>query len=159
MKSSWSNKTWVLGVCAMMVGNICTFVSTAFAPVSLLAVLGSTQFVANVIFSSTILGETVTPRLIVATFFITGGCILLVLFGNRTSVLYTGQSSANAPRHHDHPLHRARLPPLSQKSASCSCAPRLELLSRRALSTLRSPPPSQWPTSRACMPNRPGWAT
>ena len=87
--SSWSNKTWTLGVVCMMLGNFMTFGSTAFAPVSLLAVLGSTQFVANVVFSSTILKEPVTLKLLCATGLIVAGCVLLILFGNRATEAYT----------------------------------------------------------------------
>lgn len=87
---SWKHRTWLFGVSSMMAGNLLTFGSTAFASVSLLAVLGASQFVVNILFSWAVLHEPVTVKYIIATTFIVAGCIVLVFFGNHSSISYTG---------------------------------------------------------------------
>jgi hypothetical protein len=89
---------------------------SAFAAQSILAALGSVQFVANVVFASTVLGEKVTPHvseaispspspalssprpppspqitwlILLSTLCIIGGCLVLVLFGDHSNVAYT----------------------------------------------------------------------
>ncbi len=58
---------------------------SGFAAQSLLAALGSVQFVCNVIFGYWLLHERVTLRVILATASIVAGCIVLVIFGNHAS--------------------------------------------------------------------------
>jgi len=59
------------GTLAASPGSIINFISFGFAPQSLLAALGSAQFVSNVFFGAVILGEKVTRRTILAT------CVIL----------------------------------------------------------------------------------
>ena len=78
---------WQAGISLFAVGNILNFVSFGFAAQSLLAALGSVQFVSNVVFARFVLGERVTWRVLGATALIVGGCILLVSFGSHASDL------------------------------------------------------------------------
>ncbi|GAX80581.1 hypothetical protein CEUSTIGMA_g8018.t1 [Chlamydomonas eustigma] len=80
---------WRVGLAIFAAGTIGSFASFAFAAQSLLSALGCVQFVANVIFSSTVLKEKVTWLVILSTLFIIGGCLLLVVFGNHSSETYT----------------------------------------------------------------------
>ncbi|GFR43906.1 hypothetical protein Agub_g5040, partial [Astrephomene gubernaculifera] len=82
-------KEWVIGMSFFSVGNILNFVSFGFAAQSLLAALGSIQFVSNVIFASFVLHERINRMILIATTCIVGGCILLVVFGNQSSATYT----------------------------------------------------------------------
>ena len=61
--------------------------SFGFAAQSLLAALGSVQFVSNVVFARFVLGERVTWRVLGATALIVVGCVLLVSFGSHASDL------------------------------------------------------------------------
>jgi drug/metabolite transporter (DMT)-like permease len=56
---------------------------------SLLAALGSVQFVTNVFFAYVLLNEVVTRRIVLATIFIMAGNVFLVAFGNHQSLIYT----------------------------------------------------------------------
>ncbi|GBG85711.1 hypothetical protein CBR_g40440 [Chara braunii] len=58
---------------------------------SLLAALGSVQFISNVAFAYLVLKETVTGRIMIATGFIVVGNIFLVSFGNHQSKTYSHQ--------------------------------------------------------------------
>ena len=78
---------WQAGISLFAVGNVLNFVSFGFAAQSLLAALGSVQFVSNVVFARFVLGERVTWRVLGATALIVGGCILLVSFGSHASDL------------------------------------------------------------------------
>ncbi|GLI58597.1 hypothetical protein VaNZ11_000325 [Volvox africanus] len=82
-------KEWCIGMSFFSVGNILNFVSFGFAAQSLLAALGSVQFVSNVIFAYFVLHEPINRMILIATACIVGGCILLVVFGNQTSATYT----------------------------------------------------------------------
>mmetsp|Transcript_29842 Transcript_29842/g.65998 ORF Transcript_29842/g.65998 Transcript_29842/m.65998 type:complete len:724 (-) Transcript_29842:358-2529(-) len=82
-------KEWQIGVSIFIIGNIANFASFAFAAQSLLAALGSVQFVSNVIFASFVLKEKITFMVLMATACIIGGCLVLVLFGNHSSDTYT----------------------------------------------------------------------
>ncbi|PNH01815.1 NIPA-like protein 2 [Tetrabaena socialis] len=81
-------KEWVVGMSFFTVGNILNFVSFGFAAQSLLAALGSIQFVSNVIFASFVLKEKINRMVLTATACIVGGCVLLVVFGNQSSATY-----------------------------------------------------------------------
>lgn len=52
-------RSWQLGVLLFGVGNVANFVSFGFAAQSLLAALGSIQFVSNVVFGWLVLHEQV----------------------------------------------------------------------------------------------------
>lgn len=74
-----SNKyAWYIGGFSFLTGSIINFVSFGFAPQSLLAALGSAQFVSNVFFGAVILGEKVTRRTILATVVILCGNGMIV---------------------------------------------------------------------------------
>lgn len=78
-------REWQCGVGLFVVGNALNFVSFGFAAQSLLAALGSIQFVSNVFFAWFVLHERADRRVIVATAMIVVGCIVLVAFGNHQS--------------------------------------------------------------------------
>ncbi|KAG5534625.1 hypothetical protein RHGRI_022671 [Rhododendron griersonianum] len=61
---------------------------------SLLAALGSVQFVSNIAFAYFVLSKTVTIKVLVATAFIVLGNIFLVSFGNHQSPVYTPEELA-----------------------------------------------------------------
>ncbi|KAK9824316.1 hypothetical protein WJX72_009403 [[Myrmecia] bisecta] len=82
-------REWQIGVALFSIGNVLNFASFGFAAQSLLAALGSIQFVSNVIFSKLVLGEKASKRVLMATACIVGGCILLVSFGNHQSQTLT----------------------------------------------------------------------
>lgn len=71
-------KIWYCGSIFFVIGNIFNFISFSFAPQSLLAALGSAQFVSNVFFGKIILGENVTEKTIVATITIILGNALVI---------------------------------------------------------------------------------
>ncbi|KAG0461284.1 hypothetical protein HPP92_021581 [Vanilla planifolia] len=82
-------QTWRVGIFCFAMGNCLNFVSLAYAAQSLLAALGSVQFVSNIVFSYFVLKVTVTVKVVVATAFIIVGNISLVYFGNHQSPVYT----------------------------------------------------------------------
>eukprot|EP00241_Pyramimonas_parkeae_P017608 CAMPEP_0114292092 /NCGR_PEP_ID=MMETSP0059-20121206/8870_1 /TAXON_ID=36894 /ORGANISM="Pyramimonas parkeae, Strain CCMP726" /LENGTH=870 /DNA_ID=CAMNT_0001413703 /DNA_START=249 /DNA_END=2861 /DNA_ORIENTATION=- len=84
-KSITTFKEWRAGVVIFIAGNIANFLSFGFAAQSMLASLGTIQFVSNVCFAHFVLRERVTRRVLLATACIVGGCITLVLFGNHES--------------------------------------------------------------------------
>ena len=77
------------GSIMFLVGGILNFVSMGFAAQSLLASLGSAQFVSNVAFGRLVLGERVTLRTWFATVVICLGNGVIVLHSNRESREYT----------------------------------------------------------------------
>jgi len=87
-KSIRSFKEWRMGVTIFVMGNVANFLSFGFAAQSLLASLGTIQFVSNVCFARFVLQEEVTYRVLLATACIVGGCIVLVAFGNHESADY-----------------------------------------------------------------------
>eukprot|EP00002_Diphylleia_rotans_P000145 TRINITY_DN10083_c0_g1_i1.p1 TRINITY_DN10083_c0_g1~~TRINITY_DN10083_c0_g1_i1.p1 ORF type:complete len:510 (+),score=128.79 TRINITY_DN10083_c0_g1_i1:55-1584(+) len=84
-----SRTLWWAGMGTFAAGNIANFSSFSFAAQSLLAALGSVQFVTNLILATIFLGEKVTTRIIIGTVAIVIGNILAVAFGNRDSEQYT----------------------------------------------------------------------
>jgi hypothetical protein len=91
-RNSWGLKAtsvWRIGVISFTVGSIVNFLSFAFAAQSLLAALGGVQFVSNVVFSYTILGETPSTRVICATVIIVIGLCLAVANANHDETSYT----------------------------------------------------------------------
>eukprot|EP00210_Caulerpa_lentillifera_P003639 g3474.t1 len=82
-------REWQIGVVFFILGNIANFISFGFAAQSLLAALGSVQFVSNVAFASIVLKEKITYTIIGATGCIVAGCVMLVLFGSHSSKQFT----------------------------------------------------------------------
>jgi len=82
---------WYMGTVFFVSGSILNFVSFSFAAQSLLAALGSAQFISNVFFGKVILGEVVTVQTIFATFVIITGNGLVVLFSSHESVIYEAE--------------------------------------------------------------------
>jgi uncharacterized membrane protein len=87
VKLGWS--TWSAGVATFVCGNIINFISFSFAAQSLLAALGSVQFVSNVLFSVTLLRERVTSRTLLATSLIVFGNFFIVGNSSKTSRSWT----------------------------------------------------------------------
>ncbi|KAK7847027.1 putative magnesium transporter nipa8 [Quercus suber] len=71
--------------CIFLLGNCLNFISFGYAAQSLLAALGSIQFVSNIAFAYFVLNKMVTVKVLVATAFIVLGNIFLVAFGNHQS--------------------------------------------------------------------------
>eukprot|EP00002_Diphylleia_rotans_P002214 TRINITY_DN11380_c0_g1_i1.p1 TRINITY_DN11380_c0_g1~~TRINITY_DN11380_c0_g1_i1.p1 ORF type:complete len:473 (+),score=114.53 TRINITY_DN11380_c0_g1_i1:70-1488(+) len=84
-KPSHRNPKWLAALAVFIVGNILNFSSFGFAAQSMLAAMGSIQFVSNVIFGIYILKETVTRRVVLAT--------SLILFGNVFCVVFAAQGT------------------------------------------------------------------
>ncbi|XP_058102712.1 probable magnesium transporter NIPA8 isoform X1 [Magnolia sinica] len=82
-------QTWRVGILFFALGNCLNFISFGYAAQSLLAALGSIQFVSNIAFAYFVLNKTVTSKVMVATAFIVLGNIFLVAFGNHQSPVYT----------------------------------------------------------------------
>ncbi|GFQ01134.1 probable magnesium transporter nipa8 [Phtheirospermum japonicum] len=87
-------QTWRIGVLFFVLGNCLNFISFGYAAQSLLAALGSVQFVSNIAFAYFVLNKTVTVKVLVATAFIVLGNIFLVAFGNHQSPVYTPEQLA-----------------------------------------------------------------
>ena len=75
-----SFREWQAGIALFAGGNVFNFVSFGFAAQSLLAALGSVQFVSNVVFARLVLKEAVTWRVLGATALIVTGARFLVPF-------------------------------------------------------------------------------
>ena len=76
---------WYLGFTLFFVGNVSNFISMGFTAQSLLAGLGSIQFITNVLCSALILKHPVTTRVLWATFAIVVGNVLIVAFASHHS--------------------------------------------------------------------------
>ncbi|XP_047310187.1 probable magnesium transporter NIPA8 [Impatiens glandulifera] len=81
--------TWRIGILFFALGNCLNFISFGYAAQSLLAALGSVQFVSNIAFAYFVLNKMVTVKVLVATAFIVLGNIFLVAFGNHQSPVFT----------------------------------------------------------------------
>ena len=79
------NVYWYIGFFLFFVGNVSNFISMGFTAQSLLAGLGSIQFITNVLCSSIILKHPVTTRVLYATFAIVVGNVLIVCFASHHS--------------------------------------------------------------------------
>ncbi|KAE8694092.1 putative magnesium transporter NIPA8 [Hibiscus syriacus] len=82
-------QTWRIGILIFIIGNCLNFISFGYAAQSLLAALGSVQFVSNIAFAYFVLNKMVTVRVLAATAFIILGNFFLVAFGNHLSPVYT----------------------------------------------------------------------
>ena len=76
---------WYLGFTLFFIGNVSNFISMGFTAQSLLAGLGSIQFITNVLCSALILKHPVTGRVLWATFAIVVGNVLIVAFASHHS--------------------------------------------------------------------------
>ncbi|XP_043703411.1 probable magnesium transporter NIPA8 [Telopea speciosissima] len=87
-------QTWRVGLLFFALGNCLNFISFGYAAQSLLAALGSIQFVSNIAFTYFVLNKMVTVKVLVATAFIVVGNVFLVAFGNHQSPVYTPEQLA-----------------------------------------------------------------
>ncbi|KAK4272268.1 hypothetical protein QN277_020850 [Acacia crassicarpa] len=87
-------QTWRVGIVFFILGNCLNFISFGYAAQSLLAALGSVQFVSNIAFAYFVLKKVVTVKVLIATGFIVLGNIFLVAFGNHQSPVYTPEQLA-----------------------------------------------------------------
>ncbi|XP_021656158.2 probable magnesium transporter NIPA8 isoform X2 [Hevea brasiliensis] len=87
-------QTWRVGILFFFLGNCLNFISFGYAAQSLLAALGSVQFVSNIAFAYFVLNKLVTVKVLVATAFIVLGNVFLVSFGNHQSPVYTPEQLA-----------------------------------------------------------------
>ncbi|KAJ4729595.1 Protein of unknown function (DUF803) [Melia azedarach] len=86
--------SWRVGILIFLLGNCLNFISFGYAAQSLLAALGSVQFVSNIAFAYFVFNKMVTVKVLVATAFIVLGNIFLVAFGNHQSPVYTPEQLA-----------------------------------------------------------------
>lgn len=86
--------TWRVGILFFFLGNCLNFISFGYAAQSLLAALGSVQFVSNIAFAYFVLNKLVTVKVLAATAFIVLGNVFLVAFGNHQSPVYTPEQLA-----------------------------------------------------------------
>jgi magnesium transporter len=86
-----SANLWKIGMSIFVIGSLVNFASFAFAAQSLLAALGTVQFISNVFFAKFILKEELTPRIMIATAIIIFGLTLAIIFSNHSTQLYTTQ--------------------------------------------------------------------
>ena len=68
--------------------------AAGYAAQSLLAAIGSVQFVSNLVFAATVLKDTIPPRIVFATALIVGGDLLLVVYGSKKRAEFTAQELA-----------------------------------------------------------------
>lgn len=85
---------YILGQCLFFGGTIASAYSLAYAPQTLLASIGSIQFVANLICSKIFHGNQVTLSNIIGTFGVIIGCLLIV-FGFSAHGQQTKQPTIN----------------------------------------------------------------
>ncbi|KAE8666020.1 putative magnesium transporter NIPA8 [Hibiscus syriacus] len=83
-----------LGILIFILGNCLNFISFGYAAQSLLAALGSVQFVSNIAFAYFVLNKMVTVKVLAGTTFIVLGNFFLVAFGNHQSPVYTPEQLA-----------------------------------------------------------------
>ncbi|KAE8734541.1 putative magnesium transporter NIPA8 [Hibiscus syriacus] len=87
-------KSSFLGILIFILGNCLNFISFGYAAQSLLAALGSVQFVSNIAFAYFVLNKMVTVKVLAGTTFIVLGNFFLVAFGNHQSPVYTPEQLA-----------------------------------------------------------------
>jgi hypothetical protein len=87
--SGAGTRLWYIGFIIFALGNVGNFASFSLAPQSLLASLGSVQFLTNVAFSYFILGTKITFWVIWGTGLILVGNTLVVIFSSKSSGSYT----------------------------------------------------------------------
>eukprot|EP01004_Peranema_trichophorum_P003351 NODE_2344_length_1607_cov_42.306604_g2014_i0.p1 GENE.NODE_2344_length_1607_cov_42.306604_g2014_i0~~NODE_2344_length_1607_cov_42.306604_g2014_i0.p1 ORF type:complete len:377 (-),score=64.31 NODE_2344_length_1607_cov_42.306604_g2014_i0:476-1525(-) len=72
-----------------MIGNILNFLSFAYAAQTMLAAIGSIQFVSNVFLACWLLGEPITCLTLLGTALIVLGNIVVVAFGSHADIQYS----------------------------------------------------------------------
>ncbi|CAB1105483.1 unnamed protein product [Ectocarpus sp. CCAP 1310/34] len=82
---------WYLGAVLLVAGSLVNFASFGFAPQSLLASLGSVQFISNVVFGKVILREMVTRRIILGT--------ATIILGNTLTLCFSPHQDDNFSTH------------------------------------------------------------
>ncbi|CAN0307719.1 unnamed protein product, partial [Ectocarpus sp. 12 AP-2014] len=82
---------WYLGAVLLVTGSLVNFASFGFAPQSLLASLGSVQFISNVVFGKVILREMVTRRIILGT--------ATIILGNTLTLCFSPHQDDNFSTH------------------------------------------------------------
>eukprot|EP01041_Mallomonas_annulata_P011870 gene11870-24871_t len=87
--SKSSLRIWRIGMAVFVSGSFVNFASFAFAAQSLLAALGTVQFVSNVVFAKCVLKEQLTIRIFIATSIIIFGLSIAIRFSNHASEEYT----------------------------------------------------------------------
>lgn len=87
-------QTWRVGILFFAFGNCLNFISFGYAAQSLLAALGSVQFVSNIAFAYFVLNKKISVKVLVATAFIVLGNVFLVAFGNHQSPVFTPEQLA-----------------------------------------------------------------
>ncbi|XP_065867102.1 probable magnesium transporter NIPA8 isoform X1 [Euphorbia lathyris] len=87
-------QSWRIGILFFFLGNCLNFISFGYAAQSLLAALGSVQFVSNIAFAYFVLNKMVSVKVLVATAFIVLGNVFLVAYGNHQSPVYTPEQLA-----------------------------------------------------------------
>ncbi|KAG2384450.1 magnesium transporter [Vigna angularis] len=92
-------QSWRIGIVFFFLGNCLNFISFGYAAQSLLAALGSVQFVSNIAFAYFVLNKMVTVKVLVATAFIVLGNVFLVAFGNHQSPANTLSAAAASFEH------------------------------------------------------------
>lgn len=86
-----SLRIWRIGMVIFISGSFINFSSFAFAAQSLLAALGTVQFVSNVVFAKCVLKEQLTMRIFIATGIIIFGLVTAIRFSNHASEEYTSK--------------------------------------------------------------------
>ena len=84
-----------IGVTIFVIGNLLTFAAFGFAAQSLLAALESIQFVSNVGLAKYLHKEIITNRMLIATSTIILGNVLVVIFAQHSSALFSSQDIIN----------------------------------------------------------------
>eukprot|EP01083_Nonionella_stella_P231036 816175_1 len=82
-------KSFYIGWCLFVVGNVLNFSSFSKAPQSVLSALGSVQFVTNVIFGAAVLKNEVNFRILFSTVAIVFGNVLLVIASTKDDTTFT----------------------------------------------------------------------
>ncbi|CEO95256.1 Magnesium transporter [Plasmodiophora brassicae] len=80
---------WVLGLILVVVGSLGDFSALGFAAQSIVAPVGSSTLVANLVFAIIWLKESINRNDIAGTALILTGSIIAVVFGNHEELLYT----------------------------------------------------------------------
>lgn len=84
-------KLWYIAFSTFVLGNLINFGSFSLATQSLLAGLGSIQFITNVIFSRFLFNDQITAQILLGTLIILSGNVFVVIFANQSSNNYTAQ--------------------------------------------------------------------
>lgn len=84
-------REWAIGMLLFAGGNVLNFLSFGYAAQSMLAPLGSIQFVSNLLFALIFARDTVSRNSLTSIGVIAIGCTLIVLFGSHHSQHYTAK--------------------------------------------------------------------